>query len=175
MELQEKEYREFDYLTVLVKREKIDDVTSAYKIFLWEVVSVDEHDRFGDILILNLKRKHKIEGKEKLQYLQVKYESLLNEAAKLEAKKHVRSMAFGITFGILLGIVFALGITIAVKAVSSIALFGGVALSVISLIIDIVFVLYIKRLVARENSVFEQRNKGISVSIAKICTRARIR
>lgn len=175
METEERDYREYDYLTVLVKREKIEDVSSAYKIFLWEVLSIDEHDRFGDILILNLRRRHKIDGKEKLQYLQVKYEGLLNEAARLEAKKHVRSTTMGIVFGILLGIIFALGITIAVKAASSITLFGGVALSVISIIIDVVFVLYIRRLVAKENSVFEQRNKNISVSISKICTRARIR
>lgn len=175
METEERDYREYDYLTVLVKREKIDDVSASYKIFLWEVLSVEEHDRFGDVLILNLRRRHKIEGKEKLQYLQIKYEGLLNQAAKLEAKKHLRSITFGILFGIVLGIIFALGITIAVKSASAITLFGGVALSVISIIVDVVFVLYIRRLVAKENSVFEQRNKTISIAITKICTRARIR
>ena len=98
------DYNEYDHLRLTVKKDKVNEVVSAYNAFLFEEVERGEDKRYSDVFHLDLKRPHKIPNKDKLQYLQVQYEWAINKRAKAENEKHYKSqsiLSIAITFSAL--------------------------------------------------------------------------
>lgn len=89
--MQDKDFQNYDYLDIIVKKENEQELVDAYSIFLWEKTGEKEDNQYRDVVHLSFRRPHKIENKDRLQLLQVYYESALNERAELKIKKHSKT------------------------------------------------------------------------------------
>ena len=70
---------EYDELRLYVKKTKKDEIVNHYKVFGWNLVSINENKRYEDIVDLEFKRPHKIKEKDELQLLQVYMEENVNQ------------------------------------------------------------------------------------------------
>ena len=87
----DKDYQNFDYLDIIVKKVSENEIENAYLSFLWEKTDKKEDKRYIDVVHLSFRRPHKIKNKDRLQLLQVYYEYALNSRAQLSIKKHSKS------------------------------------------------------------------------------------
>ena len=140
----EKDYWNYDYITLTVKRKNIDEVIRSYGAFLWKEIARKEDRQYYDILHVMLKRPHKIKDKDRLQLLQVKYEAMLNKRAYLDNKKYTKSQAVSFTLAALGAgaVIGALSLFYYGKTVYSLAC--GCLISAAALALGIVSVLFIK-------------------------------
>ena len=89
--MQEKDYHKCDYIEIVVKEENAKEVISAYKNFLWQLLSREDDGKYKGVVHLCFCRAHDIACKDRLQLLLVYYEFALNERADLKEKKHHKS------------------------------------------------------------------------------------
>ena len=92
---------DYDTLTLLVKKEKQEEIIKCYQNFGWELVGNNENRKYEDIVDLIFKRPHKIKNKDELQLQQVYMEERLNEIGKLERHKHSKTTGFCLFFGVI--------------------------------------------------------------------------
>ncbi len=107
-----KDYKNFDYFSVSLKRDKERQMVRSYLAFGWEVVERGEDKRFSDYITYTFRRPHKIANKDRLQYLQVKMEKSINLLAKLKRRRHSVSAISGITLLVVAALLIAGGITL---------------------------------------------------------------
>ncbi len=88
---QEKDYWNYDYIDLSVKTDSADEVVSSYNTFGWQETDRFADKQYKDVLHLSFKRERKITDKDRLQYLQVSYEMLLNKRNTREYKMHDKS------------------------------------------------------------------------------------
>ena len=93
----EKDYTNFDYLHLTVKREKLDDVLSHYRALRWDDYEQKEDKIYGNIVHISMRRPHKIENKDKLQLMQVYLEQAWNTIGNAENNSHPKTLIFGLT------------------------------------------------------------------------------
>ena len=107
-------YKEYDTLTLYVKKNKSTGIIKHYKIFGWELVEEADNNMYADLVDLTFIRSHKIKNKDELQLQQVYMEETLNKLGKLDKFKHAKSASVGLSVGtiILAFIVFAVIINI---------------------------------------------------------------
>ena len=168
-----KDYWNFDYIDLTVKRKNAQEVKDFYGVFLWQEISRKEDRQYHDILHLSFKRPHKIDNKDRLQLLQVRYESELNKRAILDGKKYSKSQA--ISF-----LVAALGATAVIGALSLFyygqslsAYVGGGLLTVATIALTIIAILFVKKLRRKERAVCAYKTEKINQTIRSILTEAR--
>ncbi len=154
--MQERDYKNYDYIDVLVKKQNQQEIIDAYSSFLWENIGNKEDTRYNDVVNLSFKRDIKVLNKDRLAFLQVCYESALNKKAEIKSKKHSKSIALicNLAFFSLAGL-FLVGVFIYFfKSLLSIILASIVGLFIFAL--DIIAVKKIKKRIYKENS-----NNGI--------------
>ncbi len=161
--------KNFDYLTILVKRDKLEEVESRYKDFSWEILNEQEHERFGNIVVVELRRPHYIDNKDELQFFQVQMEFLLNSRAECEKKKHSKSKTFGLLFGLLSTLIFVLSVLVIINSTSIIQIVLGSVFGVIGLIFDIVVLKIVINIAKGEDIKFNEAYEKISKDLDAVC------
>lgn len=101
------EYLNSDHLSVSVKAEMSEMITDAYGAFGWQLSSKDDGRRFGKVAHMDFTRDHFIEGKDRLQFLQVRFDVTLNFIGRARRRTPARATSFGIFLG-LVGLAFAI-------------------------------------------------------------------
>lgn len=169
MKNKEKDIINFDYLTVIINKEKRADVLENYACFGWEVINLKDINNENTIEI-ELKRPHKIKNKDDLQYIQVNMESELNKIGKLEINKHSKSTIFGIVFGMISLLMIVLGLIISIKNYEEVnLLISGIMLCVTGLVMLGVMTFYMIKLSKKEKDVFKERFEKSSKLLENYC------
>ncbi len=166
--MQEKDYNNYDYIDVIVKKQNKKEIISAYSSFLWEKTEEKEDRRYNDVIHLSFRRDVKIQNKDRLTYLQVYYETALNKKAEIKFKKHSRSISAicNVAFFSLAGL---LGIGVFIyfyKTFLSIVLGSILALMVLTL--DVLAIKGIKKRFLGERKDFSHKMQMIDKEIKEI-------
>ncbi len=172
--MQEKDYQNYDFIEIIVKKENAEQVISAYSDFSWEKISVKEDAKYNDILHVEFCRLHDIANKDRLQLLQVYYEFALNERADLKEKKHHKSKA-GICNLIVFAMCLFFGIWSLIFYTKTLPIFiGGIVLSLCALVLTVFFAKKLKNLYKLENQRFKIEDIEKQEDINKILDEARL-
>lgn len=107
-----KDYKNYDYINVSVKKSRAQALTDMYAAFSWEETSREEHRLYDDVFNLSFRRPHAMANKDELQFLQVCAESEFNSIDMLENHKHASSASIGGIFGLAGCALFACGIAV---------------------------------------------------------------
>ena len=99
--MEERNYKEFDYQTILIKKQKVEQVVDNYKNFGWEVIRTTQDPQYENILEVEFKRNHFIKSKDRLQFLQVNMEVDTNKRGRLERTKHSKTLIGALSGGVL--------------------------------------------------------------------------
>lgn len=169
-----KDYKNFDYQTVLVKTSRFDEVVERYKCFGWEVITSKNNLRYSNILDVEFKRPHKIANKDELQFLQVNMESELNKKGRLEKYKHSKATALGLILG-MIAIMCIIGAIICLINLSQI--FGiilGCSLIVVGVAVLILEIFLLKHLINIENIKFDTQFKNFEQAVNDYCVKAKL-
>ena len=86
---------EDDKLSVAVKSEGADEIVRAYNAFGWHTVKRYSDEEYSDIVHIDFSRLHRIEGKDRLQLLQVRFEVAVNFLGKAPGRLSVRAGIIG--------------------------------------------------------------------------------
>ena len=170
--MKEKDIKNFDYLDIIVKKISEDEIVDAYSAFLWEKIDKKEDERYNDVVHLSFRRPHKIQNKDRLQLLEVYYQSALELRAGLEIKKHSKSkvnLANLIFFSAIF--IFGVGVFIYLnKTLLSVILGSVFALFVLSGAIFLAS--KIKKLFIKENNIYLEKLRKINDEINGILSEA---
>lgn len=164
--------KEFDTLTLYVKKEKSEKIIENYKVFKWELVEEKENTQYEDIVDLTFIRQHKIENKDELQLLQVYMEERLNEQGKIEKHKHSKSCVLGLCLGLLCGALIALGLLFCFQVLPKFGLVGGIVLASFGFLLVLFELIYLPKLFKKESVFYENRSKILEQEINIICKNA---
>ncbi len=170
--MQIRDYKNFDYIDVIVKKQNEQEIIDGYLSFLWQKIEQKEDRRYNDIVHLSFKREIDIPNKDRLQLLEVYYETALNKRAEIQIKKHSKSKwaIFSLAFFSLAGL-FLIGVFIYfLKSIMSIALGGVIAL--LGLALDIFFTKRIRKKFLSENIDYENKILLVNNEIKDILSNA---
>ena len=168
----EKNYKEFDYMSLTVKKDKYEEVISSYEIFGWKVLETKQHKSYENLLEVEISRPHFIINKAEIQFLQVNMECDLNKKGKIENQKHAKSTSFGLCFGCLgLGLIIG-AILMLIKFNTALALI----LSVLQLVIGGSLLIFsgiaLPSMVKEENENYKAKIEELDQNIADYCKKA---
>lgn len=72
------EYLKNDHLAVSVKSGVAEEIKRAYRVFGWKLEDERMDRRYDDLVHMKFVREHRIEGKDRLQLLQVRFDVAIN-------------------------------------------------------------------------------------------------
>jgi hypothetical protein len=122
----QRDYNNFDYLSVSVKSEELDKILYCYKILGWKEMRREDDRDDADMKYLTLYRAHLIANKDRLQYLQVRMESLLNSFAAIRTKCHEKSAVGAIITGLFAYLLLAGGLCLLLLLGGALPLIFGI-------------------------------------------------
>lgn len=166
------DYKNYDKLTLYVKKEKVKEVIRLYKGFNWQVETNVDNAKYEDLVDLTFAREHKIENKDELQLLQVYMEEKLNEVGKLQKNKHQKSLVFGLCFGVI-GLVLAVfGLLFCLNIILNNCYALAISMIFIGLNFIVICGLFVPKIVKKEKIYFKQNNKSLQMEINDIWEKA---
>ena len=163
------DYREYDSLSLLVKREALDIMISYYRDFGWSVVRMDDDRRFFDLVHLTLARAHRIENKDKLQLLQIRLEGVINALGDAKRKKHKRTLWLSILCALFCAVLASLAVFCLVlgRIAPAVFIFLGVSFAIAFCVFSV------KRLFEWERAKYVSEYKAHTAKLISILERAR--
>ena len=108
-----KDHDNYDYLSVSLKSEYSDKIMKCYLALGWKDVHTEEDKDYADMKYVLFSRPHLFPNKDRLQYIQVRMESILNRASERAFKRHKKSTAIAVLLGLLGLLLIAGGLTVA--------------------------------------------------------------
>lgn len=119
-----------DELAVAVKADAAEDIKNAYCTLGWQLKDEYGDNSYRDIIHMDFARPHLIEGKDRLQLLQVRYEVNLNFIARAHRRVGARAAVLAALL-IIVGLTLAaFGIFNIINAPSPLFTIGGAVLIV---------------------------------------------
>lgn len=119
---------EDDKLAITAKAGMADEILNIYKVFGWEVKGRYDDGQYGDIVHINFSRPHRIEGKDRLQLLQVRFEVALNFLGRAHRMIFLRAVIFGVLIA-LVGLALAVyGAFVMAYSTTNLFFAGGIVL-----------------------------------------------
>ena len=167
-------YKDYDILTLYVKKKKLKEIIKHYQVFGWTLIEEEENKRYEDIVDLTFTRPHKIDNKDELQLQQIYMEERLNKIGKLERHKHARTTSFGLCFGLIILATIIFGLFIALKVNSIYSIVSGSMLAIAGLMAILLEVRLLKRMYVRENVMFEVSCNELEMQIDVITKRVQM-
>lgn len=104
-----------DTLNIRIKKDKANEIEKQYLAFGWRLKFAQEDKKYFNILHLTFERDHYIKNKDELLMLQVEYESVLNEQARLKQKTNTKVASFSLILGFLALLCLVVGVVLACK------------------------------------------------------------
>lgn len=111
--MEKRDYKNYDYLCVTVKREALAYLESFYLALGYETIEEEEHRIYFNEINVTFRRPHKVKNKDRLQLLQIYIESLVNDFGKYSSRRRPHALAFGISTCFLSAALVALGLALA--------------------------------------------------------------
>ena len=168
-----RDHKNYDYLTITAKVEREEEIIAYYATLGWEKVKVTEDKRFFDLDVVEFRRPHKVENKDRLQLLQVKLETLLNTYGALRHKRKAKSTTFGLFGGIFGCIAIAAGIALLVTEIGQLtATIAGIILLIAGVAVLTVGGVFMRRVIEAGAREYSERMRSILNGIDDICRQA---
>ena len=95
------EYLKNDHLTVSVKYGLAEEIKNAYRVFGWRLEEERRDKRYANFVHMKFVRDHKIEGKDRLQLLQVRFDVAINFVGKAGSRMGRRALCAGVILALL--------------------------------------------------------------------------
>lgn len=168
-----KDYSNYDYITLTVKKDKAEEVITSYGAFRWEEMNRVSDKVYGDIIHVTFKRVHNIHDKDVLQYLQVLYESRLNEWSLLDNRKHYKSSIISSVIGLFIVLLFSFSLVLIFPLKNLTCCILGSALLCGCAIMSVIFIKIIKKLRNKEKSIFDFKINKINAEINDILSKSK--
>ena len=142
----EKDYNNYDYLSVSVNSEQLNRILQCYRALGWTEIKTEEDRQYYGMNYVRLRRPHKIKNKDRLQFLQVRMESSINSLVAITKRAHIKSNAVASLSVVLVLALAALGLWPVVADIGVWVIVGwtGIALS-LAVAIAAVIVCFIMR------------------------------
>lgn len=122
----QRDHTNYDYLSVSVKNDQLERILSCYAALGWRVVKREGDRQYYNMKFVVFRRPHKIENKDRLQYLQVRMENALNNMSAIVFKRHRKSAAlFAVLMLLSLGLI-ALGLWLFFGLMGGAGFIGGI-------------------------------------------------
>ncbi len=86
-----KDYNNYDYLAVSVSSDQLSRILHCYRSLGWTEIKTEDDRRYYNMKYVRLRRPHKIENKDRLQYLQVRMEEAINSLVRISKRVHAKS------------------------------------------------------------------------------------
>lgn len=172
--MEAKNYDEFDYQTIVIKKEKVDEVIKRYECLGWKKTQISKNSQNSSLVEVEFSRKHFVENKDDLQLLQIYIESDLNQIGKLERYRHAKTTAIGLVFGLLLAGFLAAGISIFCLLANVFSWIGASVLLFAALAVLILELIYLPKLYKKEKEVFCEKVEKCKAELDFACSRAKI-
>lgn len=169
-----KNYKEFDYQTIVVKTEKKEQLIDNYSSFGWTKIEEKPHKQFDNLVEITFSRPHIIENKDELQFLQVNLEYEVNREAKLIKNKHSKSLIFALSMMVLISMLIVFAIFSMIKLPMPLSIILCCIYSVFAVLFFALSWIILKKLLKKENVSFETNLKSCIDSVHKICERANV-
>lgn len=167
-----KDYWDYDSLSLSVKSENVEDIVSSYGVFGWTEKERKADKQYSDIVNVDFVRNHNIPNKNKLQYLQVVFESLVNKHALLFSRRHYVSQAVlsVCIFTSVLLFVISFGLVFLLNILPFYVLAGLVF--ILDCAFTVTYIVKLRKLRVSESEKFEIKSKEIDGEIGKILASA---
>lgn len=166
-----KDYNNNDYLYVSVKSNQLNRILTCYKALGWREVKREDDRQYYDMKYLTLSRPHRIDNKDRLQYLQVRMETEINNISSSFVKKHLKSATLTLILLIAALVCMSLGIALLIAFSSQNGLIWGCVLMCLSAAFTLLTIFPSTLLRKKENSIsvkkVEESTKLISSLIAE--------
>lgn len=132
---------EDDKLSVAVKSDGADEIVRAYNAFGWHTVKRYSDEEYSDILHIDFTRRHCIEGKDRLQLLQVRFEVAVNFLSHAGPYSLIRAVIIGVLLalvGVALAVYGAFVVALSTTTVFFASGFAVISAGVIFLVLAVV-------------------------------------
>lgn len=167
------DYKNYDTLTLYVKKEKQQEIAQYYFSFGWELAVQGENKRYEDINDFTFVRLHKIKNKDELQLLQVYMEEDINQLAKLDKQKYAKSTALGLCLGIFGFLSMSLGLLFFLNFLPQ-SLLGGLIFSVLGIGLIVLMIVLLPRLIKKEKEIYSQKYKILDKNLHNTIEKAKL-
>ena len=165
MKMNEKNYRDYDYQAVVVKKDAENEVVSNYENFGWNVVKKSQHPRYENLIEVEMKRRHFIQNKDDLQFLQVNMENDIVVRGRLKKTKHSKSVITAITLSIIGGLMIVCCLLMIFNVLPNLNIALSIAFGVAGFIVLLAVPFLSYKIVKKENKIFNEREEELSKSI----------
>lgn len=166
-------YKEYDSLTLYVKKNKVKQVIEYYKVFKWELISETENKRYEDIVDLTFSRPHKIDNKDELQLQQIYMEEKLNEIGRLEKHRHSAITSLGLCLGVLALACILVGVWCEFKIKSIWGIIISIFIIVIGVGIIVAEAIVFPKIYKKNDIKYNKRHKELEDEINNICAKVK--
>lgn len=130
MSSKERDHENFDYLTVSVKSDQLNRILQCYRALGWKEIKTVDDREYYNMKYVRMVRPHKIENKDRLQYLQVRMEAAINSLVVISNRAHIRSSFIASLMVIIAAAFAALGAWLAVMYGDILRILGYVCLCI---------------------------------------------
>ena len=169
----EKDFLNFDYQTIILKKEKADEVIESYSCFGWKVTEKTQHKQYENLIEVEFSRPHFIANKDELQFLQVNMECDINAHGKLERNKNSKTTSIAVCFGLLFSYLLTSGFLCFFNPYLSQPILLGIIFILLSLAIAIPVPFWGIKLHKKETTKFNEQEKLYKEKIANYCKQAK--
>lgn len=167
------DYNAYDSISLVLKKEALDNMLSYYTELGWSEYERHEDSRYFDIIHVRLVRPHKIANKDKLQLLQVKLEAAVNRLGHDRRHKHSRSVIFGLTALVISLMFLGVGVPFIIFSEGIWQLSLGIGLALFGLLIPVLSIRPLLSMIRKERDEFGKKYKKSSAEIIRIIECAR--
>ena len=164
---------ELDYQTIVIKKEKAEDIIKKYECFGWVKLKEKQHPQYENLLEVVFSRPHKIANKDALQFLQVNMEVNIINQGRLEKTKHSKSLSLclSLAFISLVCIVNAVLAILYMRPLNKIIV--GSLFAIVGLTSLILIPIFLTKLLKKEKQEYQEKSKEYNNSIDNIVNKAR--
>lgn len=164
---------DYDYLNVVVKKDKIDDIIEKYESFGWVKIETKQHPQYENLIDVEFSRPHKIKHKDALQFLQVNMEVNVINQGRIEKTKHSKSLIMSITLCIISLACFVNSVLAWLYMRPLNKIIVGSLFVVAGLACLILVPILLRKLLKKENLQYEEKSKEYTSTINDIINKAK--
>lgn len=167
-----KNINNFDYQTIVIKKDKQEEMIKNYECFGWAVRQINQHKRYDNLVEVEFERNHFIKNKDDLQFLQVGMECDVNNLGRIERTRKLRSVIFVLGLCALALASLVIAIVLLINA-QEVGVAWGFAMLVVAVAVSIITVAIEKKIAQNEKKLVAEKTVQYKKSIEDYLSSAR--
>jgi len=173
MKMVEKNYNQNDYQTMVIQKEKADELIKNYESFGWFPIAINQSSQYENLVEVEFCRNHFIKNKDELQFLQVNMEHDINAKGKLERTKHSKTLIWSLSMGMFACYCIISAIFCVLRLNLTLGIILCCLFSVLALLTIILVPIIMVKNVKKEKLIFNKKVKEYNEQIIEFCNKAK--